>query len=496
MFDTNKIIQALNDYNKYTGEEVKFEYNALDKLASSAYYNKSNLRELLRKHPNWDEELWAVKVPIELTREKNISEIENQVFDIFKLNRNKLYDESSTCYDIADWVSSASAGVIDQNDFSYVPKSMTTSYPKAWHKGRKLTKILRDIFIAYGVWSDEPGDFQRQYAALTDMLRTDTIKTTLFISINPCHFLTMSNPKWDRRGDMLTSCHSLNNSEYDYNNGCSGYARDSVTMICFTVADPKNPETLNNRKTSRQLFMYNRKGILLQSRMYNSEGGTSGVNQWSKTYFEAVSKVINKCEGVNTGWKSTFYNDDNIESVWFQPHEDFGGYADWEYEEFCPVLHYRENIYDIDTKARKIVIGASGMCLMCGDDITEGAYCYDCRHEYEYECDDCGWETDDEDDLATVYSHGRELRVCRSCLENNYTYCDYCDEYYPNQEVHADIHGDYICDDCIENGRVITCSSCGEFVPTDEAYYDETDGEYYCPDCYEEHEIDLDEEEE
>ena len=488
-----KIEKALSIYNSDTNDRVIFGTYGVLEMARKAMKGKKNLIDMLRKHPNWDEELWAVKVPIGLTVEKNGPDIECQVITIFKLDISKFYTNVSSYYEIAEWVSSVATGLVDQNNYAEVPKSMTTEYPKAWHKGRKLSKILRDIFITYGVWSDEPGDFQKLYAALTDMLRTDVIKTTLFISINPCHFLTMSNPKWDSRGEMLTSCHSLNNSEYDYNNGCSGYARDSVTMICFTVTDPKNSETLNNRKTSRQLFMYNGKGLLLQSRMYNSEGGTRGVNQWSKTYFEAVAKVINKCEGVSTGWESEPY-DDNADSIWFKPHENFGGYADWEYEEFAPMVHYRKDIKDIHDKARTVIVGASGMCLICGDDISEKAHCWDCYHEACFECDSCGWETDNIDDLVTVYRNGVERMVCRSCLDNDYTYCDYCDEYHADNEIHTDINGNHVCDDCLD--RVIACADCGELVPTDEAFYNENDDQYYCSDCYEEPEIDLDEEEE
>ena len=42
----------------------------------------------------------------------------------------------------------------------------------------------------------------------------------------------------------------------------------------FTVADPADKETLNNRKTTRQVFAYKPgNGLLLQSRMYNTSGG-------------------------------------------------------------------------------------------------------------------------------------------------------------------------------------------------------------------------------
>ena len=78
----------------------------------------------------------------------------------------------------------------------------------------------------------------------------DGLKSSLFLALFD-FFLTMSNPKGDKRGCTLTSCHSLNSTEYGYNNGCSGYARDNYSIITFVAADPNNPETLNNRKTMR-----------------------------------------------------------------------------------------------------------------------------------------------------------------------------------------------------------------------------------------------------
>ena len=58
----------------------------------------------------------------------------------------------------------------------------------------------------------------------------------------------------DELSSLFISCHSFNSNEYSYNCGCSGYARDNVTFIAFTVADPSNPETFNNRKNFTSAF--------------------------------------------------------------------------------------------------------------------------------------------------------------------------------------------------------------------------------------------------
>ncbi len=138
--------------------------------------------------------------------------------------------------------------------------------------------------------------------------RRKKIDFKLYVSLNPAHFITMSNPKDDKRGDTLTSCHSFNSTSYSYNNGCSGYARDEYTFITFVAADPSNPETLNNRKTMRQIFAYKPgNGLLLQSRLYNTSGGTYGAQEDSKLYRDLVQREISDLEGAPNLWQTYGY---------------------------------------------------------------------------------------------------------------------------------------------------------------------------------------------
>ena len=112
-----------------------------------------------------------------------------------------------------------------------------------------------------------------------------------------------------------------------------------------------------------------------------------------------------------------------------------------------------------------------------------------------YFCDSC------REDLVTCHDCGRvfhRLRgglrylgcvddyVCRDCLNDNYTYCSYCDEYRPSEEVHnVYVHDDGymdICEGCLEE-YYVECSNCGDYVHIDDAR--ETDwGDWYCHDCY------------
>ena len=81
--------------------------------------------------------------------------------------------------------------------------------PKSYATGKKLSRIL-------GVADETPGsEFQRLYAQLADELSSKKISFKLFVSLNPAHFITMSNPPDDKRGETMTSCHSFNRTDYD-----------------------------------------------------------------------------------------------------------------------------------------------------------------------------------------------------------------------------------------------------------------------------------------
>ena len=336
-------------------------------------------------------------------------------------------------------------------------------------------------------------NFQRLYAQFADELNAKKIGFKLFVSINPAHFLTMSNPVCDSRGNCLTSCHSFNRTDYTYNNGCTGYARDEVTFIVFTVDDPTKPELLNNRKTTRQIFAYKPgNGVLLQSRMYNTAGGVYGAAEDSKLYRDLVQREISMLEEAPNLWKTG-----KSVSPEYRDCVDigcgFGGYPDWTYDSFDGHVSIRADHAD---NWEPIEVGTYGLCVCCGDELTEGLYCEDCK-QGEYFCDHCEEYVDEE--LTTVRdSRGREIQVCQNCLENYYSYCDICEEYWPEDMVDC-IDGNGVCSECSDE-YYEECSYCGEYhcredmILVHDRYGDEAwvcDDGYclehypYCDDCEE-----------
>lgn len=326
--------------------------------------------------------------------------------------------------------------------------------PKAYAPNKKKSRVFKALCQALGVADETAGsDFQRLYAQFADELTSKKIGFKLYVSINPAHFITMSNPKGDHRGTTLTSCHSFNSTEYEYNNGCTGYARDKVSFIAFTVADPADKETLNNRKTTRQVFAYKPgNGLLLQSRMYNTSGGVYGASEDSKLYRDLIQREISMLENVPNLWKT--YPTVGEKSFCVERGDGFGGYPDWEYENFDGKVSIRA---DHEEDFRSLVVGSYGLCVSCGCETSYGVYCEDCKDGRGGNYCECCEEYVDEELYSVRDSCGNWIEVCENCRDEYYTYCDCCGDYWPNDCV-TEIDDRYYCDSC----RAEYCSDCYE----------------------------------
>ena len=475
---------ALDDYGARTYKQTVLEDVSdkfIGRLARDAVSAKAELREMLGKSPAWDENLQAVVINGTRTHDPDD-------WKIFRLGRQILQpylenlcdDEFDDVLDAVRWFAFRENKELIERGLAAINRMA----PNVYHKGRKRSRIFKSICDALGVTDETKGsEFQKLYAQFADELSTKKINFKLFLSINPAHFLTMSNPKDDERGDMLTSCHSLNNTDYEYNNGCTGYARDKVTMIAFTVNDPDDSELLNNRKTSRQLFMYQPgNGVLLQSRMYDTNGGADTPHKYSPLYRDLVQREISELEGVPNLWKTYSYTDsyDKIGKTVIEAY-GFGGYCDWKYTDFDAKISIRADHKDDFVP---ILIGAAGLCVKCGDVNSEGMYCDTCDNDGK--CDHCGCRCH-EDDLYYVHDeNGESLYVCDDCRCSYYGYCERCDEYY-HENCMSEINGEYVCDGCRDE-YFAECDDCGEWVCREDmcCVFDRDGCEIHiCQNCYE-----------
>lgn len=500
----SNIEKALEDYGSHTSSHVLEDVSNkfIERLAKDNVTAKNELRNMLRKSPAWNEELDALVINGTRTHNPDPDRIDDIAYDLLapyikEAKKQENYDAQyrviSDALDFFKFIEMAPEKKQKAVD------AINKLAPNVYVEGKKKSRIFMGICKALGIVDEAAGsDFQKNYAKIADEMNGRKLDFKLFVSVGAQHFITMSNPKNDNRGTTLTSCHSFNSTEYSYNNGCSGYARDAVTMIAFTVADPTDAESLNNRKTTRQLFMYKSdSGIFLQSRMYNTSGGTRGEQEESKLYRDLIQREISECEGTTNLWSTRKYRSDSVDFE-FESVSGFGGYPDWTYSEFNPMVSIKKERLN-DYKLFKI--GAAGLCISCGKECSSGLYCDDCDEGSR--CEECG-DSCDEDDLTRVYDEcGNESYVCDACLESHYHYCAHCEEYN-----HEDIGRYYnsgenriwLCNDC-HSEHYTVCSDCGNTVDRDDvtrvidSYFDEVsvcteclDSNYTrCSDCHQYH---------
>lgn len=475
------IRQALRDYGAHTSqtdvlEDVTDEF--IYRLAADSSYAKQGLRELFSKSPVWNEELDALVINGTRTHDPDYDRIHRLAMQILEKPFKSLDYSYNDILKAVCFFSNPDASERDRESYIEAIKKLA---PKAYTPTKKLSRVFKSLCVALGVADETAGsEFQRLYAQFADELSSKQIGFKLFVSINPAHFITMSNPKRDSRGATLTSCHSFNSTEYDYNNGCTGYARDETSFIVFTVADPTDPETLNNRKTTRQVFAYRPgSGLLLQSRMYNTAGGVYGAAADSKLYRDLVQREISALEDVPNLWKTYSSIGDKADLV--VAGDGFGGYQDWTYENFDGHISIRADC-DEET-VDPLDIGTRGLCIVCGEETSAGVYCEDCGEGNE--CDECGGHYRELYDVRN--SRGEWIQVCERCRDEYYTYCDECEEYWPN-DCTTEVDGRYYCDDCLDE-CCERCDECDEWHRSDSMYdaYREGREVRVCSDCRDEH---------
>lgn len=477
------IRQALEDYGKHTSQQDILQDvtdQFIRQLARDSVEAKEELRKLFSKSPVWNPNLDALVINGTRTHNPDY----DRIYQLgMKIMRSAIIAETDSrrCRLIDLSMEFFANPSLDDYEKDRCIQALNELAPKAYAPGKKQSRVFKALCQALGVADESQGsDFQRLYAQFADELTSKKIDFKLYVSINAAHFVTMSNPKGDNRGSTLTSCHSFNNTQYSYNCGCTGYARDAVTFIAFTVDDPTNPESFNNRKTTRQIFAYRPgSGLLLQSRMYNTEGGVYGAAADSSLYRDLIQREISALEDMPNLWK-TFHSYDREYSDYVREGEGFGGYADWIYDNFDGHLSFRADC-DMDT-VEPLEVGTYGLCVKCGDEISEGMYCDDCRHEEC--CEDCDEYVSE---TFLVYDpRGHERYVCQSCLDNNYTRCEECGDYYDNDAV-TWVDDDAYCEDCLSRVDAEQCDNCGEwhYAQNMTHVYDRDGAEFtYCDYCY------------
>ena len=96
--------------------------------------------------------------------------------------------------------------------------------------------------------------------------------------------------------------------------------------------------------------------------------------------------------------------------------------------------------------------------------------CRGCLDENYTYCEHCNEYCHNDD---AVHIEDADIYVCCDCANNSYYRCEDCNDYY--EHLNTTSYESYVCESCLENYEC--CDDCNEYFTSD----DITDG--YCEDC-------------
>lgn len=474
--------ELLSEYG-YTYTE-----RALNKIIDTWATNKADLILAFKKHPNYLKGKFMIVFSHNFNREIDLN--------VLRLFRHWILD-IDTCMALREFMpEKMRTEVIDYGrrlpsaiyDFLYDLQNMTEQYidddivenlnticPDIHaHKGQKMSRVVNKL-LSYIGYNKLP-DYNREFAKYADALNPLQITRHTVVSVNPLDYLTMSF------GNSWASCHTIdkqnkrgmpNSYEGMYSSGTVSYMLDKPSMVFYTVdASYNGNDFWNEPKINRQMFHWGQEK-LVQGRLYPQDNDYN--NSAYTPYREIVQNIISDLFGFPNLWtvsKGTDAADRYIISEGTH-YKDYANYENCtlsrpkgsENEQLITVGHDPICIYcgcehnveeNISCCARGITCAHCG-CVIDENEVIwvdEEPYCGDCASW----CDECE---------SYFVGEGTETRnhhcVCPECLEEEYVYCNGCNEYVRSGNAsYVESEGDYFCDDCLEADFAI-CPECGEY---------------------------------
>lgn len=493
----DKLVELLDEYD--------YEYSdfALEKIIDEWNEKKESLRNILRKHPRWNEEEDMIVFDLNLKREIDktaVMNFMNWAMEVLGLGLGYIHDENSI------WKSYNFPR--EQFVTQEMIDKVRVTYPdfKA-SVGQKTSRAMNRLFCELKL--NESPEYNREFAKYADALNPLTITRHTVISVNLIDYLTMSF------GNSWASCHTIdktnkrgmpNNYSGCYSSGTLSYALDTSSMVFYTVDSKYNGnEYYFEPKINRQMFHFGN-DKLVQGRLYPQSCDSGAMDEYTQ-FRNIVQEIVAIGLGVPNLW--TLKRGASECGRWIQSYGTH--YRDYNQFNNCTISILKDSKNEFG-----IQVGAKPICIECGarhhveDNInccSKGYICEDCGRRIDEDdvywvdgnpyccncasyCDECG-EYYINDDGRWVESANRW--VCDHCLDRYYRYCEYCEEYHHEDYVrYVDSVDEDVCDSCLEE-HFVYCNRCEEYVLRDNATYNNADGYYYCDDCYEE--IQKDEEE-
>ncbi|MDD4510304.1 MAG: hypothetical protein PHY23_05325 [Oscillospiraceae bacterium] len=386
---------------------------------------KANLIDLLRRHPNWNEQ--ALAVVFDYAEGRNI---DSDIVDEVCYTLSELADEVIPANRQRVFHTALNAAVSEYSQ-TLSPEKLEivrTSGGIKCVEGQKSSRIIGKLCKTFGV--DKHTRYNAVFAQLADALNPLQMQKTVLLSVHPCDFLEMSN-----KDSTWNSCHKLSGGSYQA--GCLSYMTDSVSMVLYTVDSDVKKDFHKVPRRNRQMFFYH-DGQLIQSRLYPDSS-----NELTEQYRSIVQNAIARCLGVPDLWTFKVKREDINESYETVPGSR--QYADYSFQGNLSILKATK-------PTEKIRIGHPSLCVCCGRPYGSGAL--KCNCEELVVCQDCGRTVpkDSTRYLDGVYYCSACLHICAACGRVT------TDTMYPafNRRGHLR----EVCFDCYQT-TIAPCAECG-----------------------------------
>lgn len=316
---------------------------------------KRSLLELLRRHPNWQEENLAVVSQICEGRTIDRDAVDEGVYALRELSEEMqlTVEQRKNLYGALCAATREYKQLMPDNENDLDTIRTLSGIPCV--AGQKTSRIINRICCKFGLDQytvekvESPGQTVHPYnvifARLSDVLNPPGTTRKLVLSIHPCDFLEMSG-----KDSTWRSCHRLNGGGYQA--GCQSYMGDSVSMVLFVVNPNQTGPYGGVPHLNRQIFCYS-DGVLLQSRLYPEPNGDANT-----LYRHAVQEILAACLQRPNQWK--IKKEIRNKSHFWHTSEQHCHYPDYDHGYAILSLLKGQDSYT------PLEIGSVSLCTICG----------------------------------------------------------------------------------------------------------------------------------
>lgn len=364
----NEIEELLDEYN------YSFSRYAISDIINTWAYNKKELIDAFKNHPNYIEGKYMISFNVDFHRPVNIdgaSEFINWLFSNCIHNNTYRTALPSEIYEQAElehtMIPHALFDAIYSLNTYYEPTISESMFEKFdaivpnahFHKGAKTSRSINRLCKYLGY--DKHPDYNRQFGKYSDSLSPVTLTRHTIISLNPIDYLTMSF------GNTWSSCHTIdihnmrgmpNTYRGMYSSGTMSYMLDGSSIIMYTVDENYVGNDFEHQpKVNRQMFHYGN-GKLIQGRLYPEDYLTEIIDEFRNIMQRVISETLN-IPNMWTLKRGTGYIGSHVKS--YGTH-----YRDYVSFNNCTISFSKE--LDAENNGKDVKIGHTPICVECGEE--------------------------------------------------------------------------------------------------------------------------------